>query len=151
MIPGPTARSSAALVAALLLSSCARGASPAPLQSLDKTKSLAASQHEIVMLLLEKKEYAKAQAEAAKIFQMNWPDSQEDVLLKELRFLADQFLHYGPQLGLDLLESSEKNFKARKSRIAILKEKGYLYKSLNQRDKAIECFREAQRLEQQEK
>jgi len=117
-------------------------------QSLDRTRSLAEAQHEIVMLLLQKKEFTRATAEASKIFEMGWPEDQEPVLLRELLFFADQFLHHGePALGIQLMETNAKSFKAVKSRVAIYKEKGYLYKELNQNDKALDCFREAQRLE----
>jgi len=115
---------------------------------LAKIKSLAASQHEIVMILLAKKEYAKASAEAAKIFEMKWPADQEPILLKELLFFTDQFLHKDQTvLGLQLIESSTKAFKTPASLVSIWKEKGYLYKGVNQMDKALDCFREAQRLE----
>ena len=115
---------------------------------LAKIKSLAASQHEIVMILLEKKDYAKASAEAAKIFEMKWPADQEPILLKELLFFTDQFRHKDQAIhGLQLIESSAKAFKTPASLVSIWKEKGYLYKGVKQMDKALDCFREAQRLE----
>jgi len=133
-------------VAISLLATLAVQALPA--QSLDRARSMAEAQHEIVILLLQKKEYPRAAAEAGKIFSMKWPDDQEPMLLQELLFFADQFLHQGqPALGVQLLENNSKNFKAVRSRISICKEKGYLYKEMNESDKALECFREAQRLE----
>jgi len=115
---------------------------------LGKTKSIAEMQHEIVMLLIKKKDYDKALAEANKIFDMKWPQDQEPLLLKELIYLSDQFLRQGQGfLGLQLLERNSKRFKSIASQVAILKEKGYLFKSLGQDDKAIESFRRAQELE----
>jgi tetratricopeptide (TPR) repeat protein len=109
---------------------------------------MAEAQHEIVMLLLQKKDFTRATTEASKIFEMGWPEDQEPVLLRELLFFADQFLHHGePALGIQLMETNAKSFKAVKSRVAIYKEKGYLYKEMSQNDKALDCFREAQRLE----
>jgi tetratricopeptide (TPR) repeat protein len=128
----------------------AAGAFPEMLlaQSLQKNRSMAEAHHEIAVLLIQKKEFDKAVEEAAKIFSMSWPDDQEPVLLKDLLYFADEFLHSGqPALGISLLERSGGGFKSAASRIAIYKEKGYLYKELNQRDKALDCFREAQRLE----
>jgi tetratricopeptide (TPR) repeat protein len=117
-------------------------------QSLQKTRSMAETQHEIAVLLIQKKEYPRAVAEAAKIFQLTWPEDQESMLLKELRFFADQFLHGAqPAYGIQLIEAVQGRFREVKSRVAISKEKGYLYKELKQQDKALECFREAQRLE----
>jgi len=122
-----------------------QGSAPA---ALGKTKSLAATQHEIVMLLMKKKEYEKAAVEANKIFDMKWPEDQEPLLLKELLILSDQFLQHGQaSLGLDLIKKNSKCFKQNLSQVKILKEKGYLYKNLGQNDKALECFQEAMDLE----
>ena len=116
--------------------------------ALDRTKSKAATQHEIVMLLIQKGEYEKALIEANKIFNMSWPDDQEPLLLKELLNVTGQFLkHRQASLGLELIDKNSKCFKTRSSQIAILKEQGYLYKSLNQTDKALEFFEKARKLE----
>ncbi len=116
--------------------------------ALGKMKSMAEAQHEIVLLLMKKQEYDKAMVEAYKIFDMRWPGDQEPLLLKEILNLADQFLSQGQaQLGLKLIERNIKYFKKTASQAAILKEMGYLYKSLKQDDKAIESFRKARDLE----
>jgi len=113
-----------------------------------KLKSMAEAQHEIVMILIKKQEYDKAAAEANKIFDMKWPGDQEPLLLKELINLADAFLQQGqaPQ-GLKLVERNSKFFRKTSSQAAILKELGYLYKSMNQQDKAYEYFKKARDLE----
>jgi hypothetical protein len=116
--------------------------------ALGNTKRIAASQHEYVLLLIKHKEYDQAEKEACKIFEMKWPDDQESLLLTELLMLSDQFLRHGrPSIGLHLIERNARSFKQTASQIAILKEKGFLYKSLNQDDKALEFFRKAQELE----
>lgn len=116
--------------------------------ALEKLRNMAATQHEIVMLLLQKKEFSKAAEEAAKIFELNWPVEQEPILLKELLFFSGHLSRQGQAaIALQLVEPSEKRFKTNPSRIAICKEKGYLYKVTNQPEKALECFREAQRLQ----
>ena len=139
----------AAACLVLLLQIADPGASLYSQQSnLVKVRSIAESQHEIVMLLLQKRDFAKAATEAAKIFEMNWPPDQEPVLLKELLYLADQFLHRGEAIhGLKLMDGCAKSFRNPSSQISIWKEKGYLYKHMNQMEKALECFREARRLE----
>lgn len=115
---------------------------------LSKMRSYAESQHEIVMILMRKKEFAQALTEANKIFGLKWPPSQEATLRKDLLYFADQFLHGGQAaIGIQILETNLKLFKDNSNRAAILKEKGYLHKNLGEGDKAIECFREAQRLE----
>jgi tetratricopeptide (TPR) repeat protein len=115
--------------------------------ALDKTKSMAATQHEIVMLLIQKKEYEKALAEANKIFGMKWPNDQESLLLKEMLFVTGQFISHGQApLGLELIEKNAKCFKTPSSQIAIWKEKGYLYKTMKQTDRALDCFEKARKL-----
>jgi tetratricopeptide (TPR) repeat protein len=128
----------------------ARPQSDSPAAGLGKIRSMAESQHEIVMLLIRKKDFTQAAAEATKIFDMRWPVDQEPLLLKELLYLSNQFTQNGqPAVALDFLKANAKAFRTSQSRIAILKEQGYLHKTLNQNDKAIDCFREAQRLEKQ--
>lgn len=125
---------------------CSQAGSPASAQG--NNRSIAESQHEIVMILMKKKEYAQALEEAKKIFSMKWPPEQESTLLRELLYFSDQFLHANqPAMGIQLLEGSKGAFKTNKGRAAICKAEGYLYKRLNEDDRALECFREAQRLE----
>jgi tetratricopeptide (TPR) repeat protein len=111
-------------------------------------RSFAESQHEIVMLLLKKGAYDQALVEANKIFEIKWPEDQETVLLKEAKTFSDQFLIGNKaSMALSLLENSSKYFKKASSLAEIWKQKGYIYKKMNQDDKALDCFREAQRLE----
>jgi tetratricopeptide (TPR) repeat protein len=145
----------AGVAAALLVAALCwpAGASALPAQespdaALQKMRSSAEAQHEIVVLLIQKKDFDKAIAEAAKIFAMRWPVDQEPVLLKELLFLSDKFAHGGQtRAALQLLDDNTKAFRTAQSRVAIWKEKGYLYKVLKDNDKALDCFREARRLE----
>ncbi len=116
--------------------------------TLGKMKSMAEAQHEIVMILIKKQEYEKAAAEANKIFEIKWPGDQEPLLLKELLNLAEAFLQQGqPGVGLRLVEKNARLFKKTSSQAAILKEMGYLYKSMNDSDKALEYFKKARDLE----
>jgi tetratricopeptide (TPR) repeat protein len=134
------------IVAGMILPLCG-GQVDSPV-ALGRTKSMAATQHEIVMLLMKQKEYDKAAVEAQKIFEMKWPEDQEPLLLQELLFISGQFLSQGQApVGLQFVEKNSKCFKKTASRIAILKEKGYLYKSMGQSDKAIDNFRQARELE----
>jgi tetratricopeptide (TPR) repeat protein len=121
---------------------------PLRAQELGKTKSMAGTQHEIVMLLIKKKEYTKAAAEADKIFALKWPEDQEPLLLRELLIISDQLRQQGQAaLSLQLIDRNSKCFKTTESRIALFKETGFLYKSLNQDDKAMEYFNKARELE----
>lgn len=143
---------SAALIRSSAAAGCGMPASAAQADTtssqLGKTRSQAESQHEIVLLLIKKQEFSQALAEANKIFEMKWPADQEPTLLKELLLLSNSFLHaQQAATGIRLLETNSKSFKSSSSQAAIWKEKGYLYKTLGENDKALECFRQAQRLE----
>lgn len=115
---------------------------------LTKTRRIAEAQHDIVMILIKKKEFAQAAEEANKIFQMKWPADQEPVLKDELLRFSDLFRHNGqPAIAVQLLETNLKIFKSAKIKAAILKDKGYMLEAMGEHDKAIECFREAKSLE----
>ncbi len=119
--------------------------------ALDRTKSMAGTQHEIVMLLIQKGEYERALAEANKIFSMKWPEDQEPLLLRELLLLSGQFLdHRQAPLGLELIDKNSKCFKSPSSQITIYKEQGYLYKNMGQTDKALQYFEKARDLEKKQ-
>jgi len=124
------------------------GKSAATDSSLEKMMSIAESQHEIFMLLLRKKEYARAVDEAGRIFDMKWPADRETLLLKELMSLSDQLVHAGQvPSSLQLLERNLRFFRGVASRVSILKEMGYLHKNLGHDDRALDCFRQAKELE----
>lgn len=121
---------------------------PAQNAEIGKIRSIAESQHEIVIILIKKRDFGKAAEEANKMFQMKWPADQEPVLKDELLRFSDLFRHYGqPALAVQLLETNLSMFKSDKIKAEIWKDKGYLFKEMGQDDKALECFREAKRLE----
>ena len=138
------------LAVALFAITAPLAATPAPAQTSDlsSTRSRAEAQHEIVMLLIQKKEFTKAAEEANKIFQMKWPVGEEPVLLKELLGFSDQFRHHGqPAIAVQLLDANMNMFKTPASKVAIWKDNGYLMEAMGNHDKAIDCFREALRFE----
>jgi tetratricopeptide (TPR) repeat protein len=116
--------------------------------AIQRLKSMAEEQHEIVMALLREKRYRDASREANQIFNLGWPESEEPLLLKELLNLSDQFLRHGQtELSLQIIERNSHFFKRNSSRIEILKEQGYLYKDLGQDDRSLDCFQKARDLE----
>jgi len=114
----------------------------------NRSRKFAEAQHEIVVLLIMKENFSQALIEANKIFALKWPQNQEPVLLKELLGFSDQFRHHKqPDLALRLLEANLKIFKSLKSQASIWMDKGYILEGMGRHDDAIECFKEAQRLE----
>jgi tetratricopeptide (TPR) repeat protein len=135
------------LIAGIIPAAPLRGQSDSP-AALGKAKSIAETQHEIVILLIRQKEFQKALAEANKIFELKWPDDQEPLLLKALLTISGEFVRQGQAaFGLQAIDGNSKFFKRLPSQVALWKEKGYLYKGMNQNEKAIDCFRKAQELE----
>lgn len=134
----------------LILASLTIPHSPAQNSDIGKTRSLAASQHEIVVILIKKKEFDKAAEEANKIFQMKWPDDQQlvTVLLNELLDFAAEFDRNSQDaLAVRLLETNLNTFKVPKDQAKIWQEKGFLLEKMGKHDEALACFREAMRLE----
>jgi tetratricopeptide (TPR) repeat protein len=114
---------------------------------LARTRKIAEAQHDIVIILIKKKEFAQAAVEADKIFQMNWPADQEQVLKDELLRFSDLFRHNGAaRIALQLINTNLALFKTPKTRAEVLKDKAYLLEGLGQHDEALESFREVKRL-----
>ncbi len=120
---------------------------PAQEMDLSRTRKIAETQHEIVMILIKKKEFEKAAAEANKIFDMNWPEDQAPVLKDELLRLSDLFRHNNqPEIALRLLDTHVCMFKSTKIQAELLKDKAYLLEGMGRHDQALDNFREAKRL-----
>jgi tetratricopeptide (TPR) repeat protein len=120
---------------------------PAQESDLNKTRRIAETQHDIVMILIKKKEFTKAAEEADKIFEMKWPESQEAALKKCLLDFSDLFRHdQHPEIALRLLDKHMNVFKSNKNRAEILMDKAYVLEGMGRHDEALECFREAKRL-----
>ncbi len=110
----------------------------------NRTRKIAEAQHDIVMMLIKKKEFAKAAEEADKIFDMKWPENQEATLRKCLLNYSDLFRHdEHPEIALRLLDKHIDMFKSNKNRADILMDKAYLLEGMGRHDEALQCFREA--------
>ncbi len=137
------------LAGTFLTFTAGQAAPPLPAQESDlsKTRKIAETQHDIVMILIKKKEFAKAAEEADKIFAMKWPEDQETVLREELLYFSDLFRHnQHPEIALPLLDRHMKMFKSNKNRAEILKDRAYLLEGMGRHDEALECLREEKHL-----
>jgi tetratricopeptide (TPR) repeat protein len=120
---------------------------PAQETELGRTRKIAEAQHDIVVILIKKKEFDKAAEEAKKIFDMKWPEDEAPVLKDELLRLSDLFRHYGqPEIALRLLDTYMCMFKSAKIQTEVLKDKAYLLEGMGRHDQALECYREYKRL-----
>ena len=120
---------------------------PAQEADLNTILRIAETQHDIVVILIKKKDFTKAAEEADKIFAMKWPEKQEAVLKKDLLNFSDLFRHgEHPEIALRLLDRHMNMFKSNKNRADILMDKAYVLEGMGRHDEALECFREAKRL-----
>ncbi|HLV01436.1 MAG TPA: hypothetical protein VKZ59_09225 [Acidobacteriota bacterium] len=114
----------------------------------EEVREIAGSQHEIVMLLIEKKEFAKVPAAARKIFEMQFPDEQQHLLVKEAEILTDALLqHDQTQIAHQVIEMARRAVKTNKLKAALYREQAYVYKKEGNSDAAMECFQKSIELE----
>lgn len=117
--------------------------------SWEEIREIAVSQHEIVMLLIEKQEFDQVSAAAQKIFQMQFPDDQQHLLVKEAEILTDALLqHDQTQVAHQLIEMARNAVKHNKHKAALYREQAYVYKKEGNRDAAMECFQKSIELEE---
>ncbi len=130
-----------------LMLGCAQPQLSSQETDLSQTRKIAEAQHDIVVILIKKKEFDRAALEANKIFDMNWPEDQAAVLKDELLRFSDLFRHYRqPEIALRLLDTHMCMFKSKKMQAEVLKDKAYLLEGMGRHDQALDCFRDAKRL-----
>ncbi len=130
-----------------LVLGCAQSQLSSQATDLSQTRRIAEAQHDIVVILIKKKEFDQAAMEANKIFDMNWPEDQAGVLKDELLRFSDLFRHYHqPEIALRLLDSHMCMFKSAKMQAELLKDKAYLLEGVGRHDEALVCFRDYKRL-----
>ncbi len=118
----------------------------------EATRSMAESQHEIVIMLIEKGEFDKAVEEARKIFYLPFPDGKDELLVTAARQVADALGHHDKHdLAGHVLDEALLVVTLPKQQAALYKEKGYHLKKLGKTDEAMACYRKALELEQKKK
>jgi hypothetical protein len=119
-------------------------------ESWEKTRHLAEVQHEIVMLLIEKGEFEKVPQAATEIFQMNFPQDQEHLILVEVEILVDALIHHKQiTVAHQVVDSALKCKITSKSKAQLHREKGYLFKQEGKTEQALESFQMSKKLEEE--
>ena len=114
----------------------------------NKTRSIAESQHEIVMILIRNRQFDKVLAATREIFSLKFPDKQEHLFAREGLTIADALINREQyELADRVLSEALKCVKSARSRVSLYKEKAYLCKKLEKDDEAMEHFRRAKELE----
>ena len=110
--------------------------------------SIAESEHEIVMLLIQKKSCSEALAECAKLFAIDLHTPEQDRFLTSAKTIAMELRRQGqPQLALKVVDLAIKAVDSKEVLAGLYNEKAFIHKVMGQEDEAMELFKKAIELE----
>jgi hypothetical protein len=117
----------------------------------EEVRHIAESQHEILLLLIEKKDFERIPKVAGEIFRLPFPPDQEHLVVKEIEILTDALLHHN-QLALAhrILDDALRCVKTTRSRAQIHREKAYVFKKEGKTDEAMAEFEKSVALEKED-
>jgi len=114
----------------------------------EKIRSIAETQHEIVMLLIKERGFDKILEAADQIFSLRFPDEQEHLFVEEGRILSDALAHQNQyDLAHQLLDRAILAVQKNSSQATLYKEKAYLCTRFGQDTCAMQFFQRALELE----
>ncbi len=117
-------------------------------QGWERTRSIAEAQHEIVMLLINGKEFNKVLNASQEIFSLSFPYNQEPLFVTEGRILAaalSDLQQY--ELAQALLDQALEAVNSNRSKALLYKEKAYLCTKDGKDEEAMKFFEKALELE----
>ena len=110
--------------------------------------AIAQAQHDMMVLLIDKGEYDKVPAELQKILDLHFTGADEQKVVSEILILSDLLVKKDqPKVSLRLVDMGLGALKEKDSLVKLYKEKGFLYKTMNQPDKAMEMFEKVKAIE----
>lgn len=117
-------------------------------KSLEEKKSIAQSQHELMLLFIGKAEYDKIPAGLQKVLDLDLNGKYERFVVDEILILSD-LLNQKSQfkMALKLVEMGLADLKEKESRVKLYKEAGFIYKQMGSMEKALEMFEKGKALE----
>lgn len=111
-------------------------------------RSVAETNHEIIMLMIEKGQFEEIPKVAEKIFELEFPESHQNLLVREAQILTDALLHHGkPAIAHQVLDIAIKCVQSDRIKARLLREKAYLCKKEGNSDEAFRFFEESLELE----
>ena len=117
-------------------------------QGWERTRSIAEAQHEIVMLLINGKEFDKVLNASQEIFSLSFPYNQEPLFVTEGRILATALSDLQQyELAQALLDQALESVSSNRSKALLYKEKAYQRTKEGKNDDAMEFFEKALELE----
>jgi tetratricopeptide (TPR) repeat protein len=110
-------------------------------ESWEEIRPIAEAQHEIVLLLIERKEFDKVPGAAREIFHLGFPEAQEHRLVKEAEILTNALLHHNQtRIAHQVLDDALLSVKTRGAKAKLHREKAYVYKKEGNTDEAMRQF-----------
>ncbi len=118
----------------------------------DKTREIAESRVEVIRLLIEKKDYDRAVAEAEKLFSMKMPHDKEHLMVESAKHLADALMHDTQyDHALRLLDIAIQGVEQNPHKAKLYKEKGFVCEKKGDRDEALRHFEQSLKLQEKPK
>ncbi|HUV12968.1 MAG TPA: hypothetical protein VMY18_04940 [Acidobacteriota bacterium] len=116
----------------------------------ERTRAVAETQHEIIMLMIEKKQFVQIPDAAEKIFQLEFPEGHESLFVREAQILTDALLHHQEfVVAHQVMDIAIKCARTDKVKARIFREKAYLFKKEDNSEEALRYFEESLELERQ--
>jgi hypothetical protein len=121
-------------------------------QTMEEKQSIARSQHDLMMLLIEKGDYEKIPDELTVILRLGLSGKYEKHVTDEIIILSTQ-LSSKNQFNIcqQILDMGLETLKEKFSHARLYKEKGAVYKLAGDSDKALEMFKKSVELEDEVK
>ena len=136
-------------VFALLILSLGLQANLVDSQNWERSRSVAESQHEIVMLLIKRKAFDKVLPASREIFSLRFPYNQEHLFVTEGQILSGALYDQQQyELAQALLDQALGAVNSNSSKALLYKEKAYLCKQEGKTNEAMEFFEKAIELEE---
>jgi len=135
------------VITSLVLAATFLGAEP-PDQTLDEKKSIAVSQHELLVLLIDQGHYDKVPPELQKILDLKFTGKHEKYVVDEILILSELLSQKKQhKLALQLADMGLSALREKENQARLYKEKGFIYKQMGLPDKAMEMFEKGRALE----
>ena len=118
----------------------------------EQTRELAGTQHEIIMLMIDNKQYEQVPAAAEKIFELKVPENHQNLFVREAQLLTDALvLKKEFKVAHQVLDIAVKCSRTDKIKARIFREKAYLLKKEGNSEEAMRYFEESLELERKTK
>ena len=122
--------------------------SPAGSRDWESLRGIAEAEHEILMMIIEKKEWAAVPAKARELFSLSFPADREYMKVEAAREYVDKLIHANQmKLAHSVLDAALAGLALPKHQADILREKGFVCEKEGLEDEARQLFEQSVALE----